>query len=232
MTNIAGMAYLKQAGYNTTRKFTPFLPDEVHLLDLDEIYRDAPAGASIYVNPRDIQISHGPNGLERVKMKTSHCVPRNKFYEKFELVKKECGLDRMLFAAGQTIPLDAIISGICVKDANDGVGRLGAEATFGMRAGDFEPHISISEKILGFRMPSSQILKIKPKEQIPSPQQHLYKHTEYVIRNMLNVMKTAYEDFGSGITGIEFMLDLNSNTLFFIDFYQFTSLSQHVSRAQ
>lgn len=232
MTNIAGLCYLKECDYNVTRKFTPFLPEDVHKLDLDYIYCGAPAGASIYVNPRDVTVSHGPNGRERVKMKTSHCVPRNKFYEKFELMMKQCNLDSKLFAAGQTIPLDAIISGICVKDMQEGVGRLTAEATFGMRAGDFDPHISIEEKILGFRMPSSQILKVKPREQIPSPQQHLYKNAEYVIWKMLNVMQTTYKDFGEGITCVEFILDLNADTLFFVDFYQFTSPLQHVSRAQ
>ncbi len=223
MTNLAGVEHIKTLGFPTTKKFGLYLPENVYGIDLDELYRDAPSGATIYVNYRGIKIDHGPNGIRPIKIKTSNGVPREKFFETFEEMRQNCKLPLydQIFGVCQTIcQLDAIISGICVKDDQDGFGRLTAEATFGMRKGDFDPHLSIGDQIVGDRrIAHNRQFNVAPVEKIPSQHQHLYSHKDLAIYHMLDVMRTTMRNFGEGITGIEFMVDLRKSEIFFVDFY-------------
>ena len=235
MTNVAGVEYLRGLGYPTARRFRLLKPEQVPSIDLDELYSEALAGATIYVNYRDIKPEHGPNGNRPLKMKTSHGIIRERFFEKFEEIRHGCmlPLDDQIFGICQTIPLDSLMSGICVKDECAGMGRLTAEATFGMRAGDFKPHLAIEDEICGGRrLAHNRLLTIVPPEDVPAEPRHLYAHSDWALDRMLSVMHTVFKDFGSGLTGIEFMYDFKRKNMYFVDFYRSTSLSQHVSRAR
>lgn len=234
MTNVAGVAYLNGLDYPTARKFRLLRPEQVPAINLDELYSDALAGATIYVNYRDIKPEHFPNGNRPLKMKTSHCIPRDKFFEKFDEVRHGCRLplDDQIFGICQTVPIDSLMSGICVKDECESMGHLTAEATFGMRAGDFKPHLAIADEISGGRrIAHNRLTTVVPPEEVPAEQRHLYAHNEWALDRMLSVMHTVFKDFGSGLTGIEFLYDFKRENMYFVDFYRTTSLSQRVSRA-
>jgi len=235
MTNVAGVEYLKELRFPTTRRFQLLLPEQVPSINLTELYSDALAGTTIYVNYRDIKPDHGPNGKRKLKMKTTHGIPYEKFFEEFEKIRHNCSLPLydQIFGVCQTIPLDSLISGICVKDSQEGFGRLSAEATFGMRKGDFKPHLAINDEIVGGRWTAqNRQLIVAPPDELPPEQRHLYKYKDYALDLMLGIMRRTFKDFGDGITGIEFMYDFKRQNMYFVDFYQLISPLRHVSRAQ
>ncbi len=235
MTNVAGVDYVKGLGFPTARRFRILNPAQVPSIDLEELYGDALSGATIYVNYRTITPEHGPNGNRPLKMKTNHGIPREEFFEKFEEVRHGCmlSLDDQIFGICQTIPLDSLMSGICVKDYQDGFGHLTAEATFGMRAGDFTPHLTIADDISGGRrIAHNRQLDVAPLEEIPQQQRHLYEHKDLALELMLGVMDKAWKSFGQRLAVTEFMYDFKRQSMYFVDFYCSTSLLRRVSRAR
>ncbi len=222
--NIAGVRYLKGCGYKIADNLVLFKPEEITKLDLDHLYEGNRVGASIYVNPTDVQISHGPNGLRPVKMKTTHGIPRARFLETFEKMRQTCGLpaELQLFGANHTIPPATTIAGICIKDDQEGFGHLTAESMFGPRPGDFNPEISISEKIAGGRrIPHTR--EYFAAETVREQYACLLQHKDWAFEQMLRVMRTIEKDFGPGLTGLEFILETERMECIFVDHYRYTA---------
>ena len=152
-------------------------------------------------------------------------------------IARNLPLGDQIFGVAQTIPIEDVISGICIKDyqegCGEGYGRLSAEATFGMRHGDFDPHIAIREQIVaGRRFAQNRTFFVKPEKEIPPQHQHLYVHKDWAVARMFEVMDRMYKDFFDGIIGAEFMFELKTKEVFYVDFYHFTSPLPRVSRAR
>jgi hypothetical protein len=220
--NIEGRALLSRFGFSPPIKDRVLFYDEVPKIDLNDLYNGNRCGASIEIAPNYMRLSDGPN--IDVKLEGSHDIPRNKFFEAFELIcaralEKGFLPNSLRFAICQSVPRSASMSGICARIDEDGFGYLACEILNGVRNGDFTPDYGIKDKIVGSH-PMGHTREITTTiQQIP----------QWAINQMYLIMKKVNR-FREGIAGVEFVLDKQLMEPIFHDMYW--SLKPHKRLAQ